>query len=193
MIYSKTNDLGGNFMTEIQICRPKMEEEDSINDFFKIVLQDTFDKNNILYLTETLDNEIRDKRRILRQDFESNGEARFFLIVKDVDKVVGSIEYGPSNELIKSCTNGELKEVIEIGTVFVHPEYQKQGLGNYLLQEIYRELQKKGIEEFCLDSGYKTAQIIWLKKFGSPTYHLRDYWEKGADHMIWKVSLANLT
>lgn len=179
-------------MTEIQICRPKLEEEGSISEFFRIVLKDTFEKNNILHLTETFDNEIRDKRRILREDFESNGEVRFFLIAKEGDKVVGSIEYGPSNDLIVSCTNGELKELFEIGTVFVHPQYQKRGIGNLLLKEIYIELQKKGNQEFCLDSGYKTAQKIWIKKFGEPTYHLKDYWEKDADHMIWKVSLADV-
>lgn len=179
-------------MQKIQIFRPRLEEGDKINDFFQIVLRDTFEKNNISHLCETLDNEIRDKRRVLDEDFESNGEVRFFLIAKAGDKVVGSIEYGPSNELIISCTNGELKELVEIGTVFVHPDYQKQGLGNILLKEIYKVLQMRGIEEFCLDSGYKTAQEIWLKKFGGPTYHLRDYWEKDADHMIWRVSIGDV-
>ena len=59
----------------------------------------------------------------MNQDFESNGTKRCFLIVVIDEMIIASIEYGKSNDLVITCTNGELKDIVEIGTVFVHPEY----------------------------------------------------------------------
>lgn len=42
-----------------------------------------------------------------------------------------------------------IKNLYEIGTVFVRPDYQGQGIGNLLLNAmIQKELQCKGIKEF---------------------------------------------
>jgi len=59
------------------------------------------------------------------------------------------------------CTNGKLKNMPEIGTVFVHPDYQKRGIARQMLQSIFDHLQNQGIEEVCFDSGYSIAQSIW--------------------------------
>jgi GNAT superfamily N-acetyltransferase len=174
-------------MQNIEINRPKLEDIELINEFFEIVIRDTFERNGIADLIDTIAEEIEDKRRCLNQDIESNGTNRYFLIAKEDDKIVGSIEYGASNELIISCTNGELKNLVEIGTVFVHPDYQKKGIGSRMLNLIFIELKKNKIKEFCLDSGYKSAQKTWINKFGSPEYHLKDYWGEAADHMVWRV------
>jgi predicted N-acetyltransferase YhbS len=180
-------------MINLEISRPKLEDVELINEFFDIVIRDTFERNGISDLVDnTIVEEIGSKRRYLNQDIESDGKNRYFLIVKEDDKIVGSIEYGPSNELIISCTNGELKELVEIGTVFVHPEYQKRGIGNSMLNLIFIELEKHGISEFCLDSGYKSAQKIWINKFGIPEYHLKDYWGEDADHMVWRVRVKDV-
>lgn len=109
------------------------------------------------------------------------------------NKIIGSIEYGPASDLIGNATNNTFKQLNEVGTVFVHPDYQKRRVGNLLLQAMYSALQSKGIEEFCLDSGYVNAQKIWRKKFGAPDYLLKDYWGEGLDHMIWKVKVSHAT
>lgn len=179
-------------MKNIEISRPKIEDIEEINKFFELVLRDTFERNGILDLVDTFDNEIIDKRRCLNQDIESRGTNRFFLIAKEGAKIVGSIEYGPSNELIDTCTKGKLKSLLEIGTVFVHPDYQKQGIGSRMFNAIFEELHRKGIKEFCFDSGYKSAQKIWMNKFGKPEYHLKDFWGKGEDHMVWRVNVQDV-
>ena len=179
-------------MRDIEINRPKFEDIELINEFFEIVLRDTFERNGIADLIETFAGEIEDKRRCLNQDIESAGKNRYFLIAKEDDKIVGSIEYGPSNELIISCTYEELEDFVEIGTVFVHPDYQNKGIGSRLLNLIFIELEKNGIKEFCLDSGYKSAQKTWIKKFGNPEYHLKDYWGEDADHMVWRISVEDI-
>ena len=176
-------------MINIEISRPKYENIQLINEFFELVIRDTFERNGITNLVDTIVEEIEDKRRCLNQDIESDGINRYFIIAKEDNKIIGSIEYGPSNELISSCTNGELKEIVEIGTVFVHPDYQAKGIGSRMLNLIFIELERNGIKEFCLDSGYKSAQKIWINKFGNPKYHLKDYWGEDADHMVWRISV----
>ena len=179
-------------MLNVVVRRPRIEEIDSINKFFELVIRDTFAKNGIADLIETLEEEIEDKKKCLNQDIKSNGRERYFLIVTIDDMIVGSIEYGPSNDLIIRCTNGELKDLVEIGTVFVHPEYQRKGIGNKMLIHILNELKNQGIKEFCFDSGYKTAQKIWTKKFGDPEYYLKNYWGEGADHMVWRLKVSDV-
>ncbi|MBZ9689228.1 GNAT family N-acetyltransferase [Clostridium estertheticum] len=179
-------------MKNIEISRPKFEDIELINEFFQIVLRDTFERNGISDLVDIIVEEIEDKRKCLNQDIESHGKNRYFLIAKEYDKIVGSIEYGPSNELIISCTNGKFKELVEIGTVFVHPDYQNKGIGSRMLNLIFSHLEKNRISEFCLDSGYKSAQKTWIKKFGSPEYNLKDYWGEDDNHMVWRVSVEDV-
>lgn len=179
-------------MDNIVLSRPIIDEMELINDFFKLVIDDTFEKNSISHLVDAIANEIEEKRKLLKQDMESNGANRYFLIAKDGRKIVGSIEYGPSNELINICTEGELKDIIEIGTVYVHPDYQGKGVGSKLLDAIFEELKHKGIHDFCFDSGYNSAQKIWINKFGKPQYHIKDYWGENADHMIWRIQLKDV-
>ncbi|MEH6980246.1 GNAT family N-acetyltransferase, partial [Bacillus pseudomycoides] len=102
------------------------------------------------------------------------------------------IEFGPSSKLINNCTDGALKDLYEIGTVFVLPNYQRRGIGNLLLNAIFLTLLDKGIKEFCLDSGYTNAQEIWKKKFGEPNFLLKDYWGEAYDHMIWRKCINDI-
>jgi len=177
---------------KVEIRRPRIEDSEALNKFFRIVITDTFAGEGLFGLTNDIENEIESKKMYLKSDLNSNGENRYFLIALDDNKIIGTIGYGPVSELIISCTNGELIDLVEIGTVFVHPEYQGQGIGNLLLNVMYHTIQTRGIEEFCLDSGYTIAQKIWKKKFGKPDYLLKDYWGEGFDHMIWRKRINEL-
>ncbi|MGG3560059.1 GNAT family N-acetyltransferase [Neobacillus rhizosphaerae] len=180
-------------MLNIEIRRPRIEDTNELNQLFEKVIIDTFTKEGIGEKCEDIEAEINTKKKYLLSDFASNGVNRYFLIAWHSDKIVGSIEYGPASNLICKCTKNAFNGLHEVGTVFVHPEYQGMGIGRALLNSIYSELQLKGIEEFCLDSGYARAQQIWKKKFGEPDYLLNDYWGEGFDHMIWKINISDLT
>ncbi|AGK53582.1 hypothetical protein B1NLA3E_09100 [Bacillus sp. 1NLA3E] len=172
----------------VDIRRPS-EDNEKLNQFFRIVISDTYAKEGIAERTDDIENEIETKKKYLQSDLDSNGENRYFLIALDDDKIIGSIEYGPVSDLIIRCTDGAFEGLNEVGTVFVLPEYQGQGVGNLLLNEMYLTLKNRGIEEFCLDSGYTNAQKIWKKKFGEPDYLLKSYWGEGYNHMIWKIRI----
>ncbi|MDR0136711.1 GNAT family N-acetyltransferase [Metabacillus idriensis] len=177
---------------DIEIRRPRIEDRDELNRFFSKVIRDTFEKEGISELIGDMKDEIECKKQYLKSDLESSGEHRYFLISLDGNEIVGCIEYGPVSELIVSCTNGALSGLSEIGTVFVHPDYQRRGIGTLLLHVMLLTLQNRGISEFCLDSGYSSAQKVWKKKLGEPDYFFQNYWGEGCDHMIWKRNTADL-
>ena len=175
-------------MYRVEIRRPNIKDKEELNQFFYEVVHDTFAREGLAELHDDINSETESKKRYLEADFGSHGENRYFWIAEDQSnqKIVGTIEYGPASDLIIKCTSGALEGWFEIGTVFVHPDYQGQGIGTLLLNIMLLTLRNQGIQEFCLDSGYAHAQKIWRKKLGNPDYCLKDYWGEGADHMIWK-------
>jgi GNAT superfamily N-acetyltransferase len=173
----------------VKVRRPSPEDILELHEFFRKVITDTFIKEGIGDLLDDMAEEIKTKKDYLKKDLDSGGRDRYFLIALHGDKIVGTIEYGPPSELIKQCTNNLLEDLIEVGTVFVDPDYQEQGIGNKLLNEIYVNLRNNGINEFCLDSGYPIAQTIWKKKYGEADFLLEDYWGQGVHHMIWRIKL----
>ncbi|KAB3525498.1 GNAT family N-acetyltransferase [Alkaliphilus serpentinus] len=180
-------------MMKIEIRRPKTIDIEELDLFFKTVVWDTFNKEGLGNLSEDIANEIIVKNEYLKSDIDSDGEKRYFLLATAANRIIGTIEYGLTSDLINNCTNGEYRGLVEIGTLFVSPNYQGQGVGNLLLNSMYITLKSRGIKEFCLDSGYKNAQKVWEKKFGKPNYLLKDYWGSGADHMIWRKKLEDVS
>lgn len=179
-------------MEKVEIRRPRTEDIEELHQFFRIVISETFAREGLAGLIDDIKAEIESKKNYLQLDLDSKGEKRYFLIALAENKIIGTIEYGPASQLIHDCTNGKLGNHVEVGTVFVHPEYQRQGIGNKLLAEMLHTLKDRGIVEFCLDSGYKNAQTIWIKKFGEPDFLLKDFWGQGQDHMIWNISISGV-
>lgn len=184
----RVNDMKLN----IDIRRPRTGDVEELHRFFRKVITDTFIKEGIGHLLQDMEDEIETKKAYLDRDLGSDGDKRYFLIALQGEKIIGSIEYGPASELISKCSNNEMGNLNEVGTVFVLPDFQGKGIGNLLLNEMYQTLQDKGMDEFCLDSGYTNAQKIWKKKFGEPDYLLEDYWGEGYPQMIWRIKVADL-
>ncbi|MCG1023594.1 GNAT family N-acetyltransferase [Sutcliffiella horikoshii] len=176
-------------MHNVKIRRPIPEDINELNHFFRTVITDTFIKEGIGDKLEDLEEEIQAKKTYLSSDLNSNGKERYFLLALDGDKIIGTIEYGAASDLICKCTDNAFKRFHEVGTVFVHPTYQRKGIGNVLLTRIMEILHSKEIKEFCLDSGYASAQKIWKKKFGDPAYLLKNYWGESYHHMIWRIKV----
>jgi predicted N-acetyltransferase YhbS len=178
-------------MRNLEIRRPKIEDKDMIYQFFEMTIRDTYLNNGIGNLKSFIEEEISDKKKYFLEDIESRGEKRFFLLALMDGQIVGTIAYAKADEIILDGTNGEIIDMLEIGSVLVHPDFQKQGIGSKLVNQILKILKEKGIEDFCLDSGYPIAQKIWTKKFGKPQYHLKNYWDEGMDHMIWSLKVQD--
>lgn len=174
---------------EIDIRRPSRADVAELHSLFRKVISDTYRKEGIGELVDDMKREIETKEDYLEKDLSSNGEERYFLVADIGGRIVGTVEFGAASSLIRECSNGDLRGLMEVGTIFVHPEYQRNGIGSLLLKAIFQELANRGIEECCLDSGYRNAQQIWKKKFGEPDFVLKDYWSERFDHMIWKINI----
>lgn len=176
----------------LTIRRPAYDEQEKLNAFFEMVLAHTFESNGLSHMSTLLEEEIHSKHQLLCRDFESNGKERHFLVASIGDQIVGTIECGPSNQDICRITNDLLKDVYEIGTVFVHPDFQHRGIGKQMILAIQDTLMGANQKSFCLDSGYPKAQKIWTKTFGEPQYFVENFWGEGAHHMIWHVETHTL-
>ncbi|WP_307396183.1 GNAT family N-acetyltransferase [Bacillus horti] len=173
-------------MSKVEIRIPKLEDIMDIHRLFRVVIEDTFNKEGLSYLKEDIEMEIDSKIKYLDQSLKRNGESRFFLLAVNEDKIIGTIEYGPSSQLINELTKGELKTIVEMGTVFVDPTQQRNGIGRMLFRALLLSMRANGIDEFCLDSGYRSAQKYWTKKLGQPDFVYKSYWGDENDHMIWR-------
>ena len=65
-------------MNEIEIRRPQIDDVEELNQFFRIVVEDTFAKEGISDLLDDQESEIESKRRYLKADLHSNGKSRHF-------------------------------------------------------------------------------------------------------------------
>lgn len=176
---------------KLLIRRPDQSDIQALHQFFSLVIQDTFAKEGIAELVDDQQHEWKTKKQYVAMDLESQGKKRFFWLALNVetDEIIGTIEYGEANEIIQQTIKEDLSQCPEIGTIFVHPNYQNRGIGTMLLEKMLMTLKNRRVLGFCLDSGYKQAQIIWQKKFGQPDFVLENYWGTNNHHMIWKRTL----
>lgn len=98
-------------MYNVEIRRPNSDDLEELHSFFRIVITNTFKDEGLSQLSDDIENEINTKKQYLKNDFDSNGEKRYFLLAIDTnnDKIIGTIEVGPASTLINSCTGGVLK------------------------------------------------------------------------------------
>jgi len=175
----------------INIRRPEVDDIDQLTKHFNETILDIFSREDIQD-DDLCSGEMKEKMVFLMEDLDSKGKDRYFLVATVDGEIAGTIAYGPSNELIHECTHGELNDIGEIGTVYVHPKFQKQGIGMKLMNAMYISLISRGVSEYCLDSGYSSAQEIWTRKLGAPEYVSKDHWGTGNDHMVWHKKLDDI-
>ncbi len=95
-------------MNKIEIRRPRVEDVEPLNQFFVLVIKDTFSSERLVGFEEEIQSEIAHKRIQLNEDIEFRGAKRYFLIAWVDDKIVGTIAYGPASDFINRCTYGAL-------------------------------------------------------------------------------------
>jgi GNAT superfamily N-acetyltransferase len=168
---------------QVSICKLSPADLGSACSVFETTIPDTLIKENIIIPYTFITKEVETKKRLLNESVENRDI--IFLTAKIHGSVVGTISFGPCGEYIRKCTEGELSDIGELGSLYILPDHQGRGIGSALIREMAWELNGRGVERFCLDSGYKHAQKRWQRKFGEPYMTVKDYWGPGYDHMIW--------
>jgi len=179
-------------MYKIRIRKPVLNDKEDLFDFFNLMVKHTFEKNGYGHMSEAILEETKSKKMQLMANLNASEEARYFLVAEIDGKLIGSISYGPAGHAIIECSEGKYSDEMEIGGVFIHPDYQGKGLCQYLMNSIYLTMIGQGYKGFVLDSGYKTAQRIWRHKYGEADIFVKDYWDIGVGHMVWKIEFDDL-
>lgn len=160
-------------------------DEVEIQNFLTLILKDTFEKNGLMHLEDVYHREVNEKFKLLRDHYQRVPDRELF-VMKDQGRIMATLSLGLANPIFESKLEQTLSE---LGTFFIHPDYQGLGLARKMIQAVETILKERQTVRYGLDSGYPKAQKIWTHIFGEPTFYLKDFWSKDEHHMIWVIDL----
>ncbi len=161
-------------------------DREIIKDLWYKAIKDAFDKDALGEVHDPKD-ELAFKMDQLDDAFESP-DSHYYLLF-DESALVGTIAYGtPPNKGIQKRTDGELSDMVEIGSLYIDPAAQKKGYGRTLLIFILQTLLDQGVETVCFDSIIEWSKRIWIRLFGEPKYRITSK-KHDFEHMIWVVDV----
>jgi len=176
----------------VLIQQLSVRDRESTKALYSSCIPLAFELEGLSNLQSVISEEIIFKHRLIDESLDSKTSSTLFYVAKINDDVIGAISLGPCGKEILDCTKNEWADLKELGSLYVVNLFQNQGIGSLLIQSVITELNKRGVKDFCLDSGYQHAQKKWIRKFGYPTMIVKDYWGKGLDHMLWKINLNEM-
>jgi GNAT superfamily N-acetyltransferase len=176
---------------EVLIKRLTTDERLSIQRLYSICIPAVFDLEGLSELSLVISQEIQFKHRLVDESLDLLNPSTVFYIAMSHNEVLGAISIGPCGKEILDCTKKEWADLTELGSLYEAPQFQNMGIGTRLINSAIIELDKRGVESFCLDSGYQHAQRKWTRKFGKPTMNVNDYWGPGLDHMLWRIKVKD--
>ncbi|MGI1822618.1 GNAT family N-acetyltransferase [Exiguobacterium sp. TRN 1102] len=135
---------------------------------------------------DLLDEEVARLNTTIQDHFDDDTVDLY--VVEEDGILVGAGALLPPNDIISGNIQIE-RDAIELGSVYVSPRMQQRGVGQFLLEEMMREILARGKKVFYLDAGFPSAQAYWQKRLGEPSHILEHYWGPGASHMIWQVHI----
>lgn len=139
---------------------------------------------------DLLDEEVARLNTTIQDHFDDD-TVRLY-VVEQEGTIVGAGALLPPNEIISGHMEME-QGALELGSVYVSPRMQRQGVGQFLIEEMKREILSQKQHVFYLDAGFPSAQSYWQKRLGAPSLILEHYWGPGAAHMIWRVDIKKGT
>ena len=114
----------------MEIKKPIKNDLPKLEDFFRKVITDTAKKEGITIIN-FIEEEVEKKLKYCRNYFEEGNNISILLAI-DGEKIIGSISSSYCNLDIQNVIKDLKKDSIKIGTVYIHPSYQRKGLGkNY--------------------------------------------------------------
>lgn len=147
----------------------------------EISASENFKKNGVVNEKE-IEDKVNEKIKIVHSFFENNPVCSAMYAAKINDKLIGLIALGSQTPKVIKHIENKFINVVEIKSLFILPDYQKQGLGMNLFNFVCSELLKNNHTHFMLYSSYKTGQNYWQKILGEPYKIVVD---NGTTRKIW--------
>ena len=171
---------------QLTIHKATPNHRTSIQKLWKTVLEHTFEAEKP-DLHHNAKDELAFKMGQLDAAFENAFTQYFVAYYKQ--QLVGTIAYEtPPNRGILKRTNDELSHMVEIGSLYIKPSFQKRGFGTQLIYFVLETLLDQGVKTVCFDSIIDTSKQIWRRIFGEPKYLIPSK-KHDFTHMIWVVDV----
>jgi len=164
----------------------KAKDIESLVEMLTQSIANAFINEGLAGLYDDVINEIYQRFELAMRFINTSNTSDIFLVAINNGEVIGSIVYKELNKDIKNNINVN-HGIKEVGTIYVKPNYQNQGVATLLINAMIEKLISLEVNEFMLDCGFKTAQQVWTNKFGKPYKVLKDYWPSGSDYYVWRV------
>ena len=145
-------------LNQLIIERPTKKDIRSIHNVFEKTITNAFEKEGLSFLKDDILTEIENKKQLLNLALTSNEASVYFLVAKIKEEIIGTISFSPCNNDIKKFTHNQINNVGELGSLYVLPHYQDKGIASALIHALIDYLHMVGVQQFCLDSGYRQAQ-----------------------------------
>ncbi len=177
---------------KLTLRRPTPQDLEEADAFFDRMIPLSYAENGIVGFDDDMVEEIAIKKAKLRRDLASAGEEYHFLLAVMDGRIVGTMCYGPSNDLLNKASEQRTRDIKEIGCLLILKEYQGRGIAMELARASTQAMAHAGHTRCCLDCGYVKAQKMWISKLGTPHYCLDNYWQNGIDHYVWDFPMEEL-
>lgn len=117
-------------------------------------------------------------------DASLQNQDTYFFVAEKSGKLIGTIALQPPGAISSLHASAENPK-FEIGCVYVHPAFQRLGVGNFLFHSVKEQARLHLSGRFVLDAGFSSSRTYWTKQLGEPSIILKDYWGVGQPHAIW--------
>ncbi|MEK7602975.1 MAG: GNAT family N-acetyltransferase [Patescibacteria group bacterium] len=116
---------------------------------------------------------------------------KLYVLAQDTDgNVTGMIGLMPPSDKMKSYTSGNAVEIIN---AYISPDSQRQGVGTFLLEQLFTHAKDNGITEIDVNSEPRYQESgwpFWNEHFGNPVTLQKDQYGPGRDAPIWHKHLT---
>ncbi len=170
----------------LKVREAREDDHRAIETLWGKVIRHAFEQESIKELLSAED-ELAFKMGQLEAAFTSGG-SRYFVAFYE-GRLVGTIAHGkPPNRGILRHAGEALEDTMEIGSLYIDPDFQRMGFGRELLIYILRVLEDQDVRTVCFDSIIESSKRIWRRIFGEPRYMVRSE-KHDFLHMIWVVDV----
>jgi len=160
---------------------------DSVCMLLESIITNTYKLNNIK--NDDLFDFIAEKQHGVKTFVSNDISTGIYKCVIYDDALIGIGGIYPVCDDIKKNIPSIYHKDLEIGSIYIDPSFQRMGIANRIMTELIKELDVYDKEYFFLDCGYRSSQIYWANKLGTPYKRLASYFGKDEHYLIWKVEL----